>query len=92
MLLIQKSWTNESKGYLMGESDKYEYESFTDNLKELFQSMQSEYGKCISACYIDLNGKPKKIGWVFEMKVNYENTNESYLHHTWISIEEKKGK
>jgi len=89
MLLIQESWTNETEGCLMGESN--EYESFTDNVKELFQKMQGLYGRCISACYIDLNGKPKKIGWVFEMKVNYENTNESYIHHTWISIKEKKG-
>ncbi len=88
-LLIQESWTNKSEGYLMGEGEVCE--SFTDNLKELFRSMQDEYGKCISACYVDLNGKPKKIGWVFEMKVNYENTNESYIHHTWISIYEKKG-
>lgn len=87
-LFVQETFENKSEGYLMNEGEVYE--SFTDNLKDLFRSMQDEYGRCISTCFIDIRGKSKKIGWVFEKKMRYEDTGEHYIQHTWINIHEKE--
>ncbi len=87
-LFIEEVWNNQTEGYQMGSSGVYE--SFTDNLNELFQSCQKEYGRCVSACFVDLNGKPKKIGWVFEKKSKFTDVDKYFIQHTWISIHEKE--
>ena len=83
MLKIQETWVNKTEGYSYGKSDWYE--PFTDDLGELFKSLQREYGRCISKVYNDnIDGTSYPIGWVFEKRANYDDTNETYLQNTWV--------
>lgn len=90
-MLIQESYINATKGYRFGDSDQYE--SFTDDIKTLFQSLQREYGRCVSRVYVDREGQtqPIAVGWVFQKRMQYEdarnNHQESYyVREVWIML------
>jgi len=89
-MLIQEEWVNQTENYVIGDSG--EHEPFTDNIKELFKSLQKEYGKCISKIYIDTKTNPIAVGWIFEKKVKYTDCEEYYLQDTWVSLHTKKTK
>jgi len=83
-MLVQESYTNESEGYQLGHSDHYE--PFTDKIGDLFLAYQRQYGRCISKVYIDKGNESKAIGWVFEHRVKYDDCNQYYIQHTWITL------
>ena len=88
-MLLKETWVNKSEGYNFGESDFYE--PFTTNLKDLFNSLMREHGRCISSMFIDKkSGGTAKIGWVFEKLKVYEDTGEKYLQETWVEVHEKE--
>jgi hypothetical protein len=84
-LWVQESFIDRTQGHRFGDSDVYE--TFTDNRAELFRAMQGEYGRCISKVYIDVDGgSPKGIGWVFEKKIRYDDTDERYMQEVWVTL------
>lgn len=88
-MLIKETWVNESKGHIL--SDSGLYESYTDNIGELFKNCQRLYGRCISGMFIDsTDGKNKKVGWVFEKLEKYQDANEYFKMHTWVEIHAKQ--
>jgi hypothetical protein len=88
-VLISEVFVNKTKGHRFSETDPYE--PFTDNIGELFNCLKKEYGKCVSNIYIDTTNpnKPKKIGWVFEKKMQYEDCKEFYIREVWVTLHEK---
>ncbi len=84
-LYIKETWINQTENYCIGDSEYYE--TFTDNKGVLFNSLQKEWGRCISKMMIDLNkGGSKQIGWVFEKIDCYEDTHEKFIRHTWVEL------
>lgn len=85
-LWVQETHVNESKGWQIGETDVYE--TYTDSRGKLFRDMQSEYGRCVSAMYVDVaGGPPRVIGWVFQKRRPYEDRpRETYVHEVWVSV------
>jgi len=87
MLYAQEVWLNATEGFGCGETDVYE--TFTDNVGELYRAMQSEYGRCVSRVYVDrADGTPRPIGWVFQRRRRYTDTGETYLAETWVTVHE----
>ena len=86
-LYVQETFVNATEGHRIGESDVYE--TFTDNTGELYRAMQREYGRCISKVYIDAEGGPKAIGWVFQGRDKYEDTGEVYLREVWVTLHDE---
>lgn len=75
---------DDTEAYL-GESGLYE--PYTDNIKRLFKSLQSEYGRCVGKVYIDLlDGGARSIGWIFEKRLKYSDSNETYLQQVWVTL------
>lgn len=70
---------------ILGESDPYE--AYTDNLQKLFLSLQREYGRCTGHEYVG-DKEPKKIGWVFEKRQRYQDSKDTYLQETWVTLHE----
>lgn len=87
-MLIEEVWRNATENYICGESGLYE--PYTDNLGELFRSLQKEYGKCVSKVYVDQGDKTIAIGWVFEKRRKYDDCNDTYLQETWVTLHESK--
>ena len=83
-LFIQETFTNETENYRFGESDVYETGYST--VGELFRAVRREYGRCISRVYVDRANDAKPIGWVFERRAKYDDCNQTYLQHTWVTI------
>lgn len=94
-MLIIEDYLNATKGYRFGDSGPYE--PYTTDLKRLFRSMSKEYGRCVSSVYVDgENGKPIRVGWVFQGRVRYEDARESwpkdeqsYLREVWVTFLER---
>ena len=74
--------------YMLGDSGFYE--PYTDNIGDLFLSMQREYGRCTSKVYIDTDDGVKAIGWTFQKKQKYTDCNKYYLQETWVTLHKEK--
>ena len=84
-LFIQEEVNDASQGVLFGSDGVYE--TFTDNITELFQSCQRYYGRCISKVFTDReDGSSKHIGWVFQKRDKYTDCDETYLRETWVTV------
>lgn len=85
-IIISESYVNVTEGYRFGDTDPYE--TYTDDIGELFKDLQRQYGRCVSKVYTDRDGAIA-IGWVFQKKMQYTDTGEDYIQETWIKIHEK---
>lgn len=83
-LWVRESFVNETEGYRFGDSDTYE--TYTDDLGRLFKDMQREYGRCISKSYVDAEGGPRQVGWVFEKWMQYEDAPDYYTRSVWVEV------
>ena len=83
-ILIKETWVNEDQNCINGCSEVYE--TYTDNIGDLFRTLQCEYGKCTSKMYIDLDNVSHAIGWVFEKIAHYTDTREPYKLVTWVEL------
>lgn len=85
-MLISESFVNATKGYHLGEESE-PYEAFTDDVGKLFRSLMREYGRCVSSVYVDTkNGKSKRIGWVFQKRMKYEDCDETFIREVWVTL------
>lgn len=62
---------------------------------EFFQEMQKAYGRCNSKVFIDRRSEDDTldsihIGWVFERRMPYHDSEETFLQHTWIVLLEEQ--
>lgn len=84
-LLIQETFANATENYIGHETEVYETR-FSD-VKALYKSLTSEYGRCTSKMYIDsAAGESKAIGWVFEKRVKYDDSKETFIQQVWVSV------
>ena len=82
---------DEDHFYGIGENDWYE--PFTDNRKKLFQSLQKEWGRCVSLMFRNIamgdgTYDVRMCGWVFQKKVQYTDCKDKYLREVWVEIKE----
>jgi hypothetical protein len=87
-MLIEEIYTDYTNNLRLGESGIFK--PFTEDIGELFKSLQSEYGRCISKVYIDIEDKACPIGWVFQKRVKYDDCNETYLRSVWVTLHNEK--
>jgi hypothetical protein len=85
---IRNHNTDNEKIYYLGDSGLYE--PFTSDIKRLFRAMMREHGRCISKIYIETDNTSKAIGWVFEKRMKYEDCNEYYICHTWVTLHKEQ--
>jgi hypothetical protein len=88
---MREDFTNETKGYHISDGTPW-YEPYTDNRKRLFRDCQREYGRCVSSVDVDTPEGPRKVGWYFERKEQYEDTGrygrppEYYIRGVWVHL------
>lgn len=58
----------------------------------LYKFGRKEYGRCIGKMYVDTNSRGTiHTGYIFEKRTRYEDSDETYLHETWLSLERVTG-
>lgn len=84
---------NRDKGYIFSEYDEpiSEAELVTDDdgrvvMGDLYRVSVENYGRCIGKVYVDTDGPPAHVGYVFERRERYEDTGEPYLRETWVVL------
>jgi hypothetical protein len=92
-LWIQESMTNEDEGYRIHDTDVYE--THHNNIKDLFKSLQKEYGRCMGKIFVDrydglLGDTAVQVGWIFEKKVKYDDTDAYFTQATWVAVHTKE--
>lgn len=66
-------------------SDSEVFESRFTTVEEMFKDCQKEYGRCAGKVYVG-NKHPKQIGWAFEKRVKYTDSDDTYLQRTWVTL------
>ena len=97
---VFEAYINRTEGYRLGDhSYDVETEAYFDpEVGEVFKYARSEYGRCTGKVYIDIkphhlgfgiNSKPETmhVGWVFEKRMQYEDSKETYLREVWVTID-----
>jgi hypothetical protein len=81
---IQISHVNRDKGYIYS---KYEEKLDKQDRGCLFRRLSREFGRCSSKVYV---GEGTPVGWCFEKKAQYEDTRETYIMETLVTITEER--
>ena len=84
---ITSTYVNKSEDYILGEESIDIEDSIINNLRELYHHGLQEYGRCTSKIFIDKSDGAKHIGYTFEKRVKYTDSNNTYLQETWLAIE-----
>ena len=80
---VDISIVNETENYIFYE--EVENWDYCENEKDVYHAAKKEYGKCISKVYINNSvGKAQHIGWSFQKKCKYDDTNDEYIQTAWI--------
>lgn len=88
-LWVDETWINTSENYFMGSSDAYETRH-TD-IGELFQAEQREYGRCVGKAWAEYeDGTSKQVGWVFQKRNRYDDSEETFLQETIVEVYTEK--
>lgn len=87
--------TNETEGHQFSDwtedLDKSYWHLLTDagepDFGAIFRAAQEEYGRCQSSVYVDQdNAPPRRVGWFFVSRQQYEDTREPYLRGAWVTV------
>ena len=83
---VQVTMLNKTQGYMIFDDVQEWDNGLCETPSEVYHAALKEYGRCMSKMYIDnKDGKARHVGWVFEKKCRYEDTNEPYIQETWIT-------
>ena len=90
-LMMQETFTNETKGHLIDQTDWYE--PYTTDRGRLFRDLQKEYGRCTSRVSHDGPNGTKAVGWYFQKRMEYEDwrpgmRDRYYVRGVWVEIAE----
>lgn len=89
MIHVQETCLNADRGYRYSESEIYETPYTPERRGELFRALVAEWGRCTGKVYVDLPNAPATpVGWVFESRAKYEDSDDTYLRETWVTLYE----
>ena len=85
--IVHREIIDDEHIYRIGESDWDE--SWIDDTGTLFKALQKEHGRCRGKVFIDVAvafypPKPKHVGLVFLKRKKYIDSQDTYLHETWV--------
>lgn len=86
-LWIEENWVDATRGCRIGDSGVYETHYETSERGQLYRALVKEYGRCVSRVYIDkADGGVQAVGWVFQQRKKYDDTHETFLRETWVTL------
>ena len=86
MLWITEKYVNRDKKQLYSVVDWYETKFDDNQRRDLFKSCSKEFGRA-RAMWVDKPGGGRhQVGWVFEKRVQYEDSPDTYLREVWVEV------
>jgi hypothetical protein len=85
-LWVEENYVDVSEGCRIGDTELYE--TFTPDEGELFRAFRKLPGRCISKVYVD----EKAIGWVFQSRVSYCDSIDTYFREVWVTLHDGQAK
>lgn len=98
-LQISETWIDRTRDIGMGESGWYE--PWTSDRGRLYRELVKEHGRCTGKVYVDRKVAatsdpttsahvldPMQVGWCFVKRARYDDTRETYLCETWVTVRE----
>ena len=80
---VEITLTNETEGHTFEHLLEPLEDDYTPG--ELYRMGLREYGRCTGRVYVDrAGGPPRAIGWVFESRQRYTDTDRPYLRGAWV--------
>ena len=79
-----EDYVDAEKQLLLGNSEPYETAYETPG--ELWKVYRKEYGRCTGLIHIDTPEGKKSVGWVFVKRAKYDDSKETYLQETWVTL------
>jgi hypothetical protein len=56
----------------------------------MYRWLVREHGRCTGKIWVDTeDGSRLHVGWVFLKRDRYEDTGETFLHETWVTLLER---
>lgn len=86
-LWVSETYLNADNHVIFGESEWYE--TYTDDLGDLYRDMVREFGRCTGRIYRDTETGPVAVGWVFLKRMTYEDarsSDDTYLREVWVEV------
>ena len=88
-LLVEETYINRTENCGIGESGIYE--SWMETPGEAYREFVRLYGRCQGKVWVDgPDGKPVHVGWVFVKRQKYDDSPETFLRETWITLHAKR--
>lgn len=56
---------------------------------DIYRWCLKEHGRCTSKVYVDTDDGPIHIGWVFQKREKYDDSDETFLKETWITLADR---
>lgn len=83
-LYTKETYVNKTEGNQVWETEICE--TIHEEVGSLFASCKKDFGRAVSKMYV---GEGEQIGWVFEKKVPYEDSKETYIQEVWVGVFER---
>ena len=85
-IFLQENWVNATDGMGIGESAVYK--SRFDTPGKAFHALVRECGRCVGKIRVD--GNDAHVGWVFQKRQKYADSDEAFLLETWVTVHKPK--
>lgn len=92
---IETSWINRTENYRIHDDVQPIKETYFDEdvtPGEIYRESLKEHGRCTGKVYIDVKTDDdtvtvaQHIGWVFEKREKYDDSKETFLQETWVTL------
>jgi len=86
-LAVTTDVINADRGYRVWSSDEPDMVEDGESIGYIYKCYAREYGRPMSKVYVTTaDNRDIPIGWVFQKRERYQDTGESYLQETWVSV------
>lgn len=87
-LWMSVTQVNKNENCIINEIEPYE--TMYSRKEDLYEACKLWFGKPVGEVYVEINGKEKSVGWVFEKSEKYEDTQKPYICENWITTYKKQ--
>ncbi len=86
MLWIKEIYVNATTNVRYGDAGWYETKFADNELRPMLKSLTKMLGRVRSMWRDKPGGGREQVGWVFEKRVSYDDSKDTYLREVWVEV------